>query len=558
MTTRRRATSLALALPLALALTACAAGAPDTSTVVVEEFGSDGVAATLGDGSGRTTGPDGADPDSDDADGDGSQTGPVDDFADAKPAVVQIIARGTLRDPEVGVTATAGSGSGFLISADGLAVTNNHVVTGASTLEVYIGGDTSTAHNATVLGASECSDLALIQIEVDEPQAYLEWSDEEPEPGLDVYAAGFPLGDPEYTLTKGIVSKARANGDVTGSSSIEHTIEHDATIQHGNSGGPLITVAGEVLAVNYAGGELAQGASKQFWAIAASLAEPMVDDLAHGDVESLGINGRPIYDDTLALSGIWVMGVKPGSPASTAGLLPGDIVLSLNNVALATDGGYRDYCDVVRTGGDNAMTVEVLRWDTAEVLRGEINGTQDLEPILSLAEVAGDDVPDGDGPDGGEPIDTVYQYEKVTDDTGVLTIDVPTHWDDRETAPGYSPEGVAFIGASDDMEAFRGGWTHPGLVFYLRPYQGNERDILEHYTYGDVCAEEITEDFSDAMYSGLYQIWSSCQDTGGLVVNLLLSDNDHTFTAVMTTYVATEDDLEALDRAFASFTVATG
>lgn len=549
MTTRRHATSLALALPVALVLSACAAGAPDTTTVVVQELRSDQGGRSNGDAAVATGGP-GTELD--------PEAGPVERFDEAKPAVVQIIAEGTLRDPEVGMTATAGSGSGFLISPDGLAVTNNHVVTGASTLEVYIGGDT-TAHHASVVGASECSDLALIQIDVDGPQSFLEWADDEATPGLDVYAAGFPLGDPEYTLTKGIVSKARANGDVTGSSSIAHTIEHDATIQPGNSGGPLITVDGEVLAVNYAGGSLAEGASKQFWAIAAGLAEPMVQRLADGDTESLGINGRPVYDDTLALSGIWVSGVKPGTPASEAGLLPGDIVLTLNGVAMATDGGYADYCDVVRTSGSNAMSVEVLRWDTAEVLRGEINGGKDLEPILSLTEVAGGEVPEGEEPDGGEmPTDTVYQYEKVTDDTGVLTIDVPTHWNDRQTAPSYSPEGLAFIGASDDMDAFRQGWTHPGLVFYLRPYQGNERDNLHFYTYEDVCAEQVTEDFEDAMYSGLYQIWSQCEDTGGLVVTLLLSDHEHTFTAVMTTYVATEDDLEALDRAFASFTVAAG
>ena len=552
MSTRRSTTSLALALPLAIVLTACAGGAPDTSTVVIQELKSDHVDPSGPDDTSATSGPT---VDITEVADDGE----VSSFDEAKPAVVQIIAKGTLRDSEVGITDTAGSGSGFLISPDGLAVTNNHVVTGASTLEVYIGGDTSTVHHASVVGASECSDLALIQIDVDTPQAYLQWADEEAEPGLDVYAAGFPLGDPEYTLTKGIVSKARANGDVTGSSSIDHIIEHDATIQPGNSGGPLITVDGAVLAVNYAGGALAEGASKQFWAIAAELAQPMVAQLAAGDMESLGINGKPVFDDTLALSGIWVSGVKPGTPAAGAGLLPGDIVLTLNGVPMAEDGGYQAYCDVLRTSGTDTMTVEVLRWDTAEVLRGEINGTQELEPILSLTEVAGGAVPEGVEPDGGQlPIDTVYDYEKVTDDTGVLTVDVPTHWNDRETAPGNSPEGLAFIGASDDMAAFREGWTHPGLVFYLRPYQGNEWDILSHYTYEDVCQEQLTEEFSDAMYAGLYQIWSSCEGTDGLVVTMLLSDNADSFTAVMTTYVATEDDLEALDRAFGSFTVAAG
>ena len=88
----------------------------------------------------------------------------INSFDQVQPAVIQIIATGTIRDPEVGMATQAGSGSGFIISPDGLAVTNNHVVTGAATLEVFIGGDTSKSYNASVVGVSECNDLALIQI----------------------------------------------------------------------------------------------------------------------------------------------------------------------------------------------------------------------------------------------------------------------------------------------------------------------------------------------------------------------------------------------------------
>ncbi len=72
-----------------------------------------------------------------------------------------------------------GAGSGFILSPDGLAVTNNHVVAGAATLEVFVGGDTSTSYNATILGVSECNDLALIDIAESEPLPYLEWFDGE-------------------------------------------------------------------------------------------------------------------------------------------------------------------------------------------------------------------------------------------------------------------------------------------------------------------------------------------------------------------------------------------
>ena len=90
-------------------------------------------------------------------------------FDQIQPAVIQIIATGTIRDPEIGFATGAGSGSGFIIDPSGLAVTNNHVVTGAATLEVFIGGETEDSYNAKVVGVSECNDLALIQIDTDDP-----------------------------------------------------------------------------------------------------------------------------------------------------------------------------------------------------------------------------------------------------------------------------------------------------------------------------------------------------------------------------------------------------
>jgi serine protease Do len=198
-------------------------------------------------------------------------------YADVQPAVVQIEAKGTFRDPEIGYADGSGRGSGFIISPDGLAVTNNHVVAGAATLEVFVGGDTDKSYNATILGVSECNDLALIDINESEPLPSLDWYEGDINAGLDVYAAGFPLGDPEFTLTRGIIAKAQAGGDLTGTSSIDHTVEHDAVIRPGNSGGPLVGADGTVVAVNYAGG--GNQNTEQFFSIASDLAEPVVDQL---------------------------------------------------------------------------------------------------------------------------------------------------------------------------------------------------------------------------------------------------------------------------------------
>ena len=116
----------------------------------------------------------------------------VTSLEDVQTAVVRIVAEGSFVAPDVGVQINvAGSGSGFIIDESGLAVTNNHVVTGAALLQVFVNGEAE-PRNARILGVSECSDLAVIDLEGD-GYPYLEWYDGALNVGLDVYTAGFPL-----------------------------------------------------------------------------------------------------------------------------------------------------------------------------------------------------------------------------------------------------------------------------------------------------------------------------------------------------------------------------
>ena len=169
-----------------------------------------------------------------------------------------------------------------------------------------------------------------------------------------------------------------------------------------------------------------------------------------GDFESLGINGQAVFDEEAGISGIWVAGVAPGSPASETEILPGDIVTTLNGLPIGGDGTYSDYCDVLRTSGDRPITVEVLRYDTSEVLRGELNGDKPLEQAFSFAEELDDEVaedPVEETPESPE----ISGYQTLTDDTGVLTVDVPIEWADIDTRavharrrhPGPADHGVA-------------------------------------------------------------------------------------------------------------------
>lgn len=301
-----------------------------------------------------------------------ADSGAVSNLQDVKNAVIQVEAQGTFVDPEVGLMLnTAGRGSGFIIDPSGIAVTNNHVVTGAALLKVWVQGEDD-PRNAKVLGVSECSDLALIDIEGDGFD-YLSWYDGSIDPGMDMYVAGFPLGDPEYSLTKGIISKAKANGE-TSWASVDSVVEYDATTNPGNSGGPVITPDGKVIAIHYAG----DASSRQAFGISEVVAQKVIDELKSGDnVDTIGVNGQAVSSEDGTLTGIWVSSVQSGSPADQAGIQPGDILTMMENLVLATDGSMSQYCDILRSHkqGDT-LSVQVLRWPTQEVLEGQLNGRE--------------------------------------------------------------------------------------------------------------------------------------------------------------------------------------
>lgn len=297
-----------------------------------------------------------------------------------RSATIRIETDASLTDIDGTIYSRAGTGSGFIIDESGIAVTNNHVVTGGRSWKVYV-GDSDRALTARVLGVSECSDLAVIDIEGDGYPA-LEWYEGDIYPGLPVYAAGYPLNDPEFTLTWGVVSKAEADGQ-TNWASVEGVIEHDATLNPGNSGGPLITEEGRVVAVNYANFDLYEpGVSTQYRAIGHNDAREIIARLREEeDMQAIGINGQAFVSDDGEVSGIWVRSVQSGSAADKARIEGGDIILSLEGRTLAVEGTMREYCDTLRSHeADDTLDVEVFRLASDELLEGQING-RELEVV---------------------------------------------------------------------------------------------------------------------------------------------------------------------------------
>ncbi|MEZ4591191.1 MAG: S1C family serine protease [Chloroflexota bacterium] len=479
-------------------------------------------------------------------------TGAVSALEDVKTAVIQIEAQGTFVDPEVGTLYNAaGRGSGFIIDPSGLAVTNNHVVTGAALLKVWVGGE-SEPRNARVLGVSECADLAVIDIDGD-GFPYLEWYDEAVDVGLDVYAAGFPLGDPEYTLTRGIIAKAQANGE-TSWASVDGVVQHDAAINPGNSGGALVTTDGQVVAVNYSGA-LSVG---QYFAIAQAQALPVIEQLRQGqDFLSIGINGTAVNNGE-GLSGIWVSSVKSGSPADAAGVAAGDIITRLEGLVLATDGTMADYCDILRTHApEDTLSIEVLRFATEEVLEGQLNG-RSLEQSFSFAQEVADEA--GANTATASSSAGYSGYVAISDESGLMQMQVPAEWRDVDGSAWLldgNPIGLSLT-AAPNIEALNSSWTTPGVFFGATDqFDLTVDELLDGFDYNGDCTYEGRSVYEDEVYSGKYDFWYGCGSgqEGAMILTLAVQPSDGSYLALVLIQMLTQADLDAADQILATFFV---
>lgn len=485
--------------------------------------------------------------------GKGEDKGAVSSLQDVRKATIQIKGTGSFRapDPSVGLeTNVIGSGSGFIIDPSGIAVTNNHVVTGMASLEVSIGGEDE-SYNAKVLGVSECSDLAVIDIEGD-GFPYLEWHKGEVSPTLDVWATGFPLGDPEYTATEGSISKADANGESSWAS-VDEVLEHTATINPGNSGGPLVDENGKVVGVNYASLEEAN----QYFAIGRDEALDVTDMLRSGeDVTSIGVNGlAPAVSDESGSTGVWVSSVESGSPADKTGVKAGDIITKLEGVELATegsDGPMAEYCDILRTNDpEDTLGMEVLRFDTQELLEGQINGRR-LERTLSFAEDT-----------SGEPDETTTAdagFASITDDFGTLRVDAPGDWDDVNGAAWeFEGETVgASVSASPDLQAYQDTWETPGMFFGASSSLVEQYDVeglLDYFDYSGDCDYDARYDYEDSAYTGRYDLWTNCGEAGSQFLVLAAAPEDGSYITLVQIQAVTDADVDAAERILGSFVV---
>ncbi|WP_299196493.1 Do family serine endopeptidase [uncultured Erythrobacter sp.] len=260
-------------------------------------------------------------------------------------------------------------GSGFIISADGYVVTNNHVVAPdnrATLEEITVTMPDGTEYEAELVGADAQSDLAVLKINSDQSFPFVRFGDSaQTRVGEWVVAIGNPFGL-GGTVTSGIVSAVYRNTGQGGA--YDRFIQTDASINRGNSGGPLFDMRGNVIGINNAIFSPSGGSVGIGFAIPSEIAEPIVAQLREGrEIERgfLGVGLESMTDDLADSLGVprnrgeIVQSIQPDSAASNAGLREGDIITSINGQDVTSDQTVSFLVANIAPG--ESIPIEVLR-----------------------------------------------------------------------------------------------------------------------------------------------------------------------------------------------------
>ncbi|CAN7414900.1 hypothetical protein ASC89_05070 [Devosia sp. Root413D1] len=313
-------------------------------------------------------------------------------------------------------------GSGFIISADGIVVTNNHVIEGAEEIEVYLTDGTRLP--ATIVGKDDKTDLAVLKVDAGHALPFVEFGDSDGAVVGDwVMAIGNPFGL-GGSVTLGIVS-AR-NRDIQ-SGPYDQFIQTDAAINQGNSGGPLFDMDGKVVGINTA--IIARGGSSLGigFAVPVNLARPVIDQLAEfGETRRgwLGVGIQEVSEDiasSLGLkstAGALVIDVTKGGP-SEGQVVEGDIILEFDSKPIArmrdlprvvaeTEVGKAVPVKILRDGAEQTLSITLGRLELGEQLIAKNNtpatptpeaapapeptATEEETPPLGLPDLVGFDV----------------------------------------------------------------------------------------------------------------------------------------------------------------------
>ncbi|MGO9119591.1 MAG: DegQ family serine endoprotease [Desulfomonilaceae bacterium] len=296
-------------------------------------------------------------------------------------------------------------GSGFIVSPDGLIMTNNHVVKDMKDIKVTLPGNRE--FKAKLIGADADSDIALIKIDA-KSLPTVTWGDSSKlRVGEIVVAVGNPFGL-SGTVTSGIVSATgRTNVGIIG---YEDFIQTDAPINPGNSGGPLVNINGQVIGINTAIATQSGGYMGVGFTIPSNSAKMVMDQLVkHGKVERglLGVNIQDVSESLAKsfgrpdTSGALVSQVVPGSPSEKAGVKAGDIILDFNGQPVSGASQLKNLVGQIKPGTKAKLTM----WRDKKTISVDVTVAERTAKTLAAA-----------GPKAGTSTELGVAVEKVPPD----------------------------------------------------------------------------------------------------------------------------------------------
>ncbi len=291
-----------------------------------------------------------------------------------------------------------GIGTGMIINEGGFILTNNHVVAGATQIQVILSNESQ--YQAKVIGTDPKTDLAIIKVSTKEKLPYVTFGDSDKvQVGEWVVAIGHTRGL-DQTVTQGLTSAKHRQG-ISDPSKYQDFLQTDAAINPGNSGGPLLNLDGQVIGVNSIIASQSGGSEGLGFAIPSNMAMHIAKSLmGTGKVQRgwLGISLQDVSFDKMkslkltAPKGAYVMDVVKEGPAAKAGIKPGDVILTLDGKAIADSGELRNLVAGIPMGKEAKLGI--MRDGKMLTIAVKVGNLSDAAKIMaaSLREKLGVDV----------------------------------------------------------------------------------------------------------------------------------------------------------------------
>ncbi len=273
------------------------------------------------------------------------------------------------------------SGSGFIVTSDGYIITNNHVVEDVDTLYVVLSGGTQVP--AQVVSRDVFSDLAVLKVDGEMPAVVTMGNSDLLKPGETVIAIGSPLGTFRNSVTSGVISATGRRFPSGRGYDLENLVQTDAAINSGNSGGPLINLAGEVIGVNTlvirGNNNSAASAEGLGFAIPSNTVRLISEQIIKQGYFArpyLGVSVQPINPSTAERYnlpvewGAYVTDVGANTPADRAGIRDGDIIVRIGSQTISEDVRFINALFSYSPG--DAVEVEVIRGGERKVLQATL------------------------------------------------------------------------------------------------------------------------------------------------------------------------------------------